>query len=325
MSHTETRTFCPLVLFHDYPSNRLTLPWQSNQYRGLINEHRAKTTEMLEQNAQLWWWKRQNTASLFSFKTSVLRELFPANFSNDFRTSDVLPDISTSSTTNSSSSSGDSLSTTLTSPTITPLEPLTRTSTPPPLYHSKISAQEKIMHLHHEPSAFCRTLSLSPPLSITDISAGITESAAKVSIRSDADPPVSITTTSNNSNSSGGLLPSDSTAKQKRRRGNLPKDVTEFLKRWLVQHKKHPYPTEKEKMDLAYRTGLTVNQISNWFINARRRILQPMLESENQRQALDTSAYYELIALEEKRRRQFDAYAHQGFAGINEKPFSWLG
>ncbi|KAG2208138.1 hypothetical protein INT47_010500 [Mucor saturninus] len=68
---------------------------------------------------------------------------------------------------------------------------------------------------------------------------------------------------------------------RKRRRGNLPKKVTEFLKRWLILHKKHPYPTEREKQKLADETGLMVNQISNWFINARRRILQPLLESEN--------------------------------------------
>lgn len=57
--------------------------------------------------------------------------------------------------------------------------------------------------------------------------------------------------------------------------------MTEFLKRWLILHKKHPYPTEREKQKLADETGLMVNQISNWFINARRRILQPLLESEN--------------------------------------------
>ncbi|RUP43282.1 Homeodomain-like protein [Jimgerdemannia flammicorona] len=63
----------------------------------------------------------------------------------------------------------------------------------------------------------------------------------------------------------------------KRRRGNLPKTVTLVLREWLVQHKKHPYPTEEEKIALARETKLTMNQISNWFINARRRILQPML------------------------------------------------
>lgn len=68
---------------------------------------------------------------------------------------------------------------------------------------------------------------------------------------------------------------------RKRKRENLPKNVTEYLKDWLIIHKKHPYPTEKEKQQLAEETGLTVSQISNWFINARRRILQPLLESES--------------------------------------------
>ncbi|OAD06344.1 Homeodomain-like DNA binding domain-containing transcription factor, partial [Mucor lusitanicus CBS 277.49] len=58
---------------------------------------------------------------------------------------------------------------------------------------------------------------------------------------------------------------------RRRRRGNLPKEVTEYLKRWLILHKKHPYPTEREKQKLADETGLMVSQISNWFINARRR------------------------------------------------------
>ncbi|KAI7863403.1 Homeodomain-like protein, partial [Spinellus fusiger] len=66
----------------------------------------------------------------------------------------------------------------------------------------------------------------------------------------------------------------------KRRRGNLPKAVTAILREWLARHKKHPYPTEEEKAALARETRLTLNQISNWFINARRRILQPMLDRE---------------------------------------------
>jgi hypothetical protein len=58
--------------------------------------------------------------------------------------------------------------------------------------------------------------------------------------------------------------------------------VTAILRDWLSRHKKHPYPTEEEKASLAAETNLNLNQISNWFINARRRILQPMLEQEEE-------------------------------------------
>jgi len=71
---------------------------------------------------------------------------------------------------------------------------------------------------------------------------------------------------------------------QKKRPGNLPKRATNLLKKWLFEHLFHPYPTEEQKRALAGQTGLTINQISNWFINARRRILQPMLETVRQQQ-----------------------------------------
>lgn len=41
----------------------------------------------------------------------------------------------------------------------------------------------------------------------------------------------------------------------------------------------HPYPTEDEKRNIAAQTNLTLLQVNNWFINARRRILQPMLDA----------------------------------------------
>ncbi|KAI5838238.1 homeobox KN domain-containing protein [Morchella snyderi] len=59
----------------------------------------------------------------------------------------------------------------------------------------------------------------------------------------------------------------------KRRRGNLPKHVTDLLRGWLNDHLHHPYPTEDEKQMLMAQTGLNINQVSNWFINARRRRL----------------------------------------------------
>jgi len=45
--------------------------------------------------------------------------------------------------------------------------------------------------------------------------------------------------------------------------------------------KVHPYPTEDEKRAISHKTNLSLLQVNNWFINARRRILQPMLETSN--------------------------------------------
>ena len=50
--------------------------------------------------------------------------------------------------------------------------------------------------------------------------------------------------------------------KQKRRRGNLPKSVTDLLRAWFSEHIAHPYPTEEEKQLLMDRTGLTISQVS---------------------------------------------------------------
>ncbi|OBT86739.1 hypothetical protein VE02_06276 [Pseudogymnoascus sp. 03VT05] len=65
----------------------------------------------------------------------------------------------------------------------------------------------------------------------------------------------------------------------RKRRGNLPKETTDKLRAWFVGHLHHPYPTEDEKQDLMVRTGLQMNQISNWFINARRRQLPSMISN----------------------------------------------
>ncbi|RYO74693.1 hypothetical protein DL766_004504 [Monosporascus sp. MC13-8B] len=62
-------------------------------------------------------------------------------------------------------------------------------------------------------------------------------------------------------------------SRQRRRRGNLPKETTDKLRSWFVAHVEHPYPSEDEKQELMRQTGLQMNQISNWFINARRRQL----------------------------------------------------
>ncbi|KUJ19356.1 uncharacterized protein LY89DRAFT_731756 [Mollisia scopiformis] len=68
-------------------------------------------------------------------------------------------------------------------------------------------------------------------------------------------------------------------SKQKKRRGNLPKETTDKLRAWFINHLQHPYPTEDEKQELMRQTNLQMNQISNWFINARRRQLPAMINS----------------------------------------------
>ncbi|XP_055538497.1 homeobox protein PKNOX1-like isoform X2 [Wyeomyia smithii] len=71
------------------------------------------------------------------------------------------------------------------------------------------------------------------------------------------------------------------------KRGILPKQATSVMRAWLFQHLVHPYPTEDEKRAIATQTNLTLLQVNNWFINARRRILQPMLDqpSDSTRQS----------------------------------------
>ncbi|KAI5868089.1 hypothetical protein GGS23DRAFT_602014 [Durotheca rogersii] len=74
-----------------------------------------------------------------------------------------------------------------------------------------------------------------------------------------------------------GLQRSD--ARQRRRRGNLPKETTDRLRTWFFSHLHHPYPTEDEKQEMMRQTGLQMNQISNWFINARRRQLPALINN----------------------------------------------
>ncbi|KAL3270960.1 hypothetical protein HHI36_021463 [Cryptolaemus montrouzieri] len=61
--------------------------------------------------------------------------------------------------------------------------------------------------------------------------------------------------------------------KASQKRPHLPAKAKNHLTEWLYHHQQHPYPTDYEKQCLMKETNLTLVQVENWFINARRRVL----------------------------------------------------
>lgn len=54
-------------------------------------------------------------------------------------------------------------------------------------------------------------------------------------------------------------------SKQRKRRGNLPKETTDKLRAWFLAHLQHPYPTEDEKQELMRQTGLQMSTYHFFF------------------------------------------------------------
>ncbi|CAF4006009.1 unnamed protein product [Rotaria sordida] len=44
---------------------------------------------------------------------------------------------------------------------------------------------------------------------------------------------------------------------------------TTYLKKWLREHRTHPYPSNQEKLQLAKQSSITYDQVTTWFNNAR--------------------------------------------------------
>ncbi|KAG6421010.1 hypothetical protein SASPL_117557 [Salvia splendens] len=67
----------------------------------------------------------------------------------------------------------------------------------------------------------------------------------------------------------------------------LPQRSVTILRAWLFEHFLHPYPSDADKHLLARQTGLSRNQVANWFINARVRLWKPMVEEMYLQEAKD--------------------------------------
>lgn len=87
------------------------------------------------------------------------------------------------------------------------------------------------------------------------------------------------------------------TSKTGRGRGNkrtssLPAETVEYLKAWMMspEHIAHPYPTEPEKAKIMADTGIELKQLTNWFVNNRKRYWKPRVEARLQQQAQAAAA-----------------------------------
>ncbi|CAF2630846.1 unnamed protein product [Rotaria sp. Silwood2] len=76
--------------------------------------------------------------------------------------------------------------------------------------------------------------------------------------------------------------------RRQKKRGIFPKSATLLMRAWLFQHLTHPYPSEEQKKIFARETNLNILQVNNWFINARRRIVQPMIDQSNRAAMMGT-------------------------------------
>lgn len=73
---------------------------------------------------------------------------------------------------------------------------------------------------------------------------------------------------------------------KKRKTTSLPASTVDYLKAWMMspEHVAHPYPTEKEKAQIMADTGIELKQLTNWFVNNRKRYWKPRVEARLKQQ-----------------------------------------
>lgn len=88
--------------------------------------------------------------------------------------------------------------------------------------------------------------------------------------------------------SSGSSVASKSkNQKSQKKSSSLPAETVDYLKAWMMspEHVAHPYPTEQEKSQIMADTGIELKQLTNWFVNNRKRYWKPRVEARLQQQA----------------------------------------
>ncbi|KAK1300606.1 BEL1-like homeodomain protein 2 [Acorus calamus] len=96
----------------------------------------------------------------------------------------------------------------------------------------------------------------------------------------------------------------------------LPERSVNILRAWLFEHFLHPYPSDADKHLLARQTGLSRNQVSNWFINARVRLWKPMVEEMYQQESKEAEVDHQRDDLDDPN------YAPASSSQISRRPES---
>ena len=80
--------------------------------------------------------------------------------------------------------------------------------------------------------------------------------------------------------------PKQKQSKSPRKSSSLPVETVDYLKAWMMspEHIAHPYPTEPEKTKIMADTGIELKQLTNWFVNNRKRFWKPRVEAQLQQQ-----------------------------------------
>ena len=83
---------------------------------------------------------------------------------------------------------------------------------------------------------------------------------------------------------------SPTSTKAKKKTTSLPQETVDYLKAWMMseEHIHHPYPTEQEKAKIMQDTGIELKQLTNWFVNNRKRYWKPRVEAQLQHQTKAT-------------------------------------